>query len=1311
MKLTTKILFIALVPILIVMGAVSFVLVSSVKSNMLESLEKTLGANTRLLSLRIDENERELANIVNAIARDRDIPRALDRHDSRGVNQILNDQVAVYPFVNYILVLENDLTISASSTRNANGKKINSEGLLMKKANLSLRFPENINAGVGSVGADVFLDEVGIEQGLSQFYVGPVMKRGENVGWVLMSVSWGKIYADILDETLSDLIEADVPIQGIYLYSDLGQELISKTINDGNLALDRLSSIDKFSLGEAWGTIEVHYDKQRAMSAIHKTVKYVAIALLVGGLVLFFVLYFALDKIVISRFSVLQNSVRKIGRDGSFDKKISLEGQDEFSDLADSVNKMIDGIFEKSISIDYLNESIEKQDQLIVEREQKEKELLDARKYIDGITENAPQLLSYVDKHQCYRFVNRSYERWFDVSAEKFVGSHIKDGLGEDAYQAVLPYVRRALAGEVVNYSSVIPYVGGGERHINATYSPDYNDEGEVDGFFVSVEDVSSSKQAEVDLRDALQALDEQKFALDQHAIVAVTDTKGTITYVNDLFCSISGYRRDELLGNNHRLLNSGHHTRVFFTGLYKTISRGKVWHGEICNRAKDGSLYWVDTTIVPFMNEQGKPRSYIAIRTDITEVKRVQKLMEDARRSAEEAVRVKSDFLASMSHEIRTPMNGVLGMLGILEKSELTSAQKRQLQLAQASAKSLLVIINDILDFSKIESGKLELEILEFDIRDMVDVFAEGIAIKAAEKNIELVVDSVSLTHPCIKGDAGRIRQVLMNLVGNAIKFTDQGEILISSSLRQDSNGGLFFECAVKDTGIGIAEEKLENLFESFTQADSSTTRKYGGTGLGLSISKQLSQLMGGDIHVTSQEGVGSTFSFYVPVERSERNDHVLPNTSMENKRVLIVDANATVRSALKNQFSEWGLSVVEATSSNDAFAVLNDATSHKAPKNGFDLIVVDSRVDGVGGISFGENVRKNIEWSNIKLALMVSMGQMENTAAAIQAGFQVCLPKPMVTEDYFKTLSILAMERGSPENTNGALRHENDNGIDEYSALTPHELLNARILLAEDNPVNQEVASYILEDFGCDFDIVGNGKEALEILHTVGVESPYDLVLMDCQMPEMDGYEATMAIRKGEGGDLNRNIIVIAMTANAMAGDKERCLQVGMNDYLSKPIDEKKLYDVIHGWLEIGWEKGMQPEREIEAEMPEPSNARQDVVWDREAALRRCGNKEHRLLKLLGSFVSAAQEELKALEEVVQSEDAEKIVFTAHRLKGVVANLGGDNVAAILKDIENQVGVDPAYEHLAPLFSVLHEEFAKFTGVLTDFIAERDV
>jgi len=658
------------------------------------------------------------------------------------------------------------------------------------------------------------------------------------------------------------------------------------------------------------------------------------------------------------------------------------------------------------------------------------------------------------------------------------------------------------------------------------------------------------------EVKKTLVEFNELRYALDAHSIVAITDTKGVITYVNKKFQDISGYTSAELIGQNHRILNSGAHTAEFWKNMYKTISNAEVWNAEVCNVNKSGAYYWLDTTIVPFLDENKKIQSYIAIRTDITDSKELEHELIQANETAQASVKAKGEFLASMSHEIRTPMNGVIGMLGLLMNTKLDDGQKHQAGLAQSSAKALLTLINDILDFSKVEAGKMDLEYINFNLRNELGDFAESIGFRAQEKGVELILDLKNIEKNIIKADPGRIRQILSNIVGNSIKFTKIGHILIKADLKPTSESKARLIIEMSDTGIGIPEDKVDSLFDSFSQVDASTTRKYGGTGLGLAIVKKLCELMDGTVKVTSELGVGSTFIVDLEVELSPNASLVMPDVNIKGKTTLIVDDNSVNIQVLKGQLEYWGMKVDSALSAKEALEILKTNT--------YDIALLDMHMPDMDGEELGYLIREDKKFEDMKMVMMTSLGNRGDASRYADIGFDAYFPKPTTTKDLFHALNVLVDDGEVLYRAEPLVTHDYLNTLEVEEEIEWGEV---NILLVDDNMTNLLVANGILEEIGLEADTAKDGLKALDMLLNEDIN--YDIVLMDCQMPEMDGYDATRAIRAGQGGDRYKNIPVIAMTANAMQGDREKCEAAGMDDYITKPINPDTLKDTLKKYL----------------------------------------------------------------------------------------------------------------------------------------------
>ena len=637
------------------------------------------------------------------------------------------------------------------------------------------------------------------------------------------------------------------------------------------------------------------------------------------------------------------------------------------------------------------------------------------------------------------------------------------------------------------------------------------------------------------------EGLRDRQRALDAHAIVSITDRGGRIIYANDQFCAISGHSPAELLGQNHRILKSGVHPDSFYAEMWATISRGEIWEGEICNRKKDGYFYWVKSTVVPFLDDNGQPRQYIAIRTDITARKAVETELIAKRTEAEAASRAKSDFLANMSHEIRTPMNGIIGMTDLALDADSEVERHEYMNIVKNSAESLLGILNDILDFSKIEANKLMLERVGFELRQAVSETLKILGPRASQKGIELICDIADDVPQHVLGDPTRLRQVLINLVGNAIKFTNQGEIVVSLAVEACTDATVTVQVAVRDSGIGISADKFDSIFEAFSQADASTTRQYGGTGLGLSISSRLVELMGGHMSVDSEFGKGSTFQFTVVLGVDTKPLMPLATEHLAGKRVLVVDDNAVNRAIILCQLTRWGMQAVAASSGAEAQIRFGQ---HECQP---DLVLLDQHMPEMDGLTLAAWMRGQPHLQTTPV-LILSSGPLKDDAERVRSlQLRGYLSKPIIDADLLAAVKRalgVAEGAGVPNRPASAQARPNEGVLD--------------VLLVEDNLINQQLAIRLLQKWGHKVALAVDGQEAVDRLR--GGER-YDIILMDMQMPVMGGIEATGLIRAHEAEHGQVRVPIMAMTANAMQGDRELCLAAGMDDYLSKPINQVEL------------------------------------------------------------------------------------------------------------------------------------------------------
>jgi len=646
-------------------------------------------------------------------------------------------------------------------------------------------------------------------------------------------------------------------------------------------------------------------------------------------------------------------------------------------------------------------------------------------------------------------------------------------------------------------------------------------------------------------------------------AQVAYWDADELYCFSNEGYQRFYGVSEAELFGKHLRDVLGKERYRMSSPHVEAAL-RGEPRLFERTQLRTDGMQRYQRVEYVP-NNRDGEVQGFVAMITDITDIKESEERLRAAYSElklistqanalatmAEEANLAKSRFLASMSHEIRTPMNGVLGMTGLLMDTELDDKQRSYAQAVQSSAESLLSLINDILDFSKIEAGKLELEELEFDPRALLEDVATLLSIRAHDKDVEFVCGVDAEVPGLLKGDPSRLRQILINLAGNAIKFTEKGCVAVRVGQESRTQERCRLKVEIRDTGIGIAEDRLGYLFQMFSQSDVSTTRKYGGTGLGLAISRQLAQLMDGEIGVESRLGEGSLFWFTVAMGTADP-----PDVGSPDRRALVgvsawaVDDNRDSLRVLTEMLQAWGISVRGFASAAEFLAQVESSDTRP------ELLLLDAKMPELSGYDLGTRLDAKEGWREVPRLLLTLLGEKDDSSRAFSAGFKGTLSKPFRRLELQDALaSALAVPDLAVDRSNLAPR----------PSMRVVKKRSARILIAEDNPINQIVAQEILNSLGYRSDLAGNGLEALEAMRQI----PYDLVFMDCQMPEMDGYEATRALRKGATGIARHDVPVIALTANAMESDRRDCLEAGMNDFLPKPVSPEDMKAILERWL----------------------------------------------------------------------------------------------------------------------------------------------
>jgi PAS domain S-box-containing protein len=1057
--------------------------------------------------------------------------------------------------------------------------------------------------------------------------------------------------------------------------------------------------------------------------------------------------------------------------------------------------------------------------------------LTDARKArveVEGQREQSETMLATLsdgvyatDMDGCITFMNPAAERILGWQSDELVGQQAHSAIhhtrptGEHFPPEDCPLISVMQDGSTCDGED--HFIGRDGRHIPVSYrSKPLMRAGEMVGSLLSFQDISERQESEARIRL-------QQAALDSAAnMVVITDCDGLIEYVNPAFCSTTGYRSDEVLGQQINLFNAGVNDPLYFQSMWDTVLQGQSWEGELNNRRKDGTIYPEQTTITPILNqgrishfvsikrdiseevhtrtrlklvetaiqeteqgilitdasanasglniqyvnagfsritgfsaeeavgeytgilhgpetdpaqmelfaqaiaagravamemrlrrkdrepfmaelhyspvhdEKGKVRHYIGLLSDIGPRKEAENALRQAHDQALETSRLKSEFLSNMSHEIRTPMNGIIGMTDLLLDTALNAEQADFTGIVRDSASALLTIINDILDFSKIEAGKLDIEISDFSPAQVLEGTGDLLSARAREKSLTLSIFCDPALPPLLRGDPTRLRQVLLNLVGNAVKFTEHGSVEVNAVFAPGSEQSMVrFE--VSDTGIGISREAQARLFQSFSQADSSTTRKYGGTGLGLAISKRLVELMGGAIGVVSEPDKGATFWFTLPLVQSDETLPTEPGTpilrsSFQHLRVLVVDDQASDRKVIHRYLASWGLVNDGASSAGEALKLMRDAADIGSC---YDIALIDYSMPGTDGLELAHSIRQQRAFDGTRLVLLTAHDRRELFERALSLGFSACLSKPVRQSTLFDSLSA-GLSGGAAPNATGRA----DAPASEADAVP---LRLPLILLAEDNLINQKVAQLQLKKMGYAVQIANNGTEVLAAV----AQGDFAAILMDCQMPLMDGFEATATLRKNALPD-GRRIPIIAMTANAMQGDRERCLAAGMDDYLSKPINPDLLKAALAQWVpEVAEPARTQPATESSplreaapALLPSPIDfSRLDDYFSDDPDV---------IVTLLNAFGTSTGPVLDQLHNALKACDRQAVATLVHEIRGTCGNLGVDGMAQIAARIENAAGSGD-WAHGLNLIDELQHLFTRVQRAIYERIGNR--
>ena len=1014
--------------------------------------------------------------------------------------------------------------------------------------------------------------------------------------------------------------------------------------------------------GKPAGTIYLESDLSAIAAREERLAAMVGFALLVS-LLLAGLVGSRLQSSISGPILELARTAFAIALDKDYSVRMVSKTGDEIGFLYEQFNAMLARIQDRDIELERARTELE---QRVAER----------TAYLNTLIETSPLGIVAGDQGGLIKICNSAFERLFQcVRAEVIGRSLVSLVTPPERSEESAGFVRQLTAGETVHATTQRLRCDGTLVDVELYCGP-LQVKGGQSGFLVLYQDITERKRAEEQLAERTSYLD-TVIEASPLGIVAV-DTEGRIKMCNSAFERLFQHVRAEVTGVELNSLVTPRECDEESAEFTRRRRIGETVQATTQRRRNDGTLLDVELYGVP-MRVGGEDVGTLVIYHDISERKKAEEALRSAKEQAEEANRAKSEFLANMSHEIRTPMNGILGMTQLALETKLNDEQREYLGMVKSSADSLLTLLNDILDFSKIEAGKLDLDLSPFALRESIGEALKALGHLAHRKGLELAWHVDAGVPTWLVGDSGRLRQILVNLVMNAIKFTEHGEVVVSVKVESETQEEVQLHFSVRDTGIGIPAEKRDLIFAAFTQADSSTTRKYGGTGLGLTISQALVKLMNGSISVESEPQKGSVFHFTARLKVPEASfvpPAAVEPAALRGLRALVVDDNQTNRLILTELLSQWGMVPEQAASGNEALKLLASESHGSAP---FRLALIDADMPEMDGFALAERVKNTAEASALSMFMLSSTMQSGDIARSHEAGLAGFLTKPVQPSELLD--AILGVMSSTEKMAVGAGDIQSNQQISNTGN-------GMRILLAEDNVVNRQLAARLLEKRGYAVVIAKNGIEALAAVEREEI----DMVLMDVQMPEMDGLEAIRAIRSNEKIS-KRHLPIISLTAHVMKGDREKCIEAGADDYIPKPIHAPMLFAAI--------ERLRTPHRQNEPRATAPPIS--DPLNTAELLEQVQGDREL-LAEIVQLFESALPATLQELRESIAQEDAEEIARAAHTLKGSVGNFGRGGAYRAVEEME-KFAKETNLTKTAQAFAVVEGELERLLAALEPF------